>query len=102
MFLAREQHYRTLVLDVKRGNYPLDGSTAVWYTDAMSKVNRADPKRSTASESRFSLFEFERQFPDDAACLDWLMRERHPEGVFCRKCGRVTKHYREKARPSYP
>lgn len=67
----------------------------------MSKVDRNEPKRSSASESRYSLFEFERDFPDDAACLEWLLRERYPDGVFCRVCGRVTKHYREKARPSY-
>jgi transposase len=45
--------------------------------------------------------EFEREFPDDAACLDWLYRYRFPDGPFCPNCQRVTKHHREKARPSY-
>src|SRR6266545_1001972 len=67
----------------------------------MSKTDRNNPKRSTASESRQSIFEFERQFPDDAACLDFLMAERYPDGVFCAKCGKVTKHHRDKERPSY-
>ena len=67
----------------------------------MPRTNRNDPKRSTASESRYSLMEFEREFPNDAACLEWLLHHRYPEGVFCEKCGRVTKHHREKARPSY-
>ncbi len=67
----------------------------------MSKVNRNVPKRGTASESRYALFEFEKQFPDDAACLAYLMDERYPDGVFCEKCEKVTKHYREKARPSW-
>jgi transposase len=67
----------------------------------MPRTNRNDPKRSTASESRYSLMEFEREFPNDAACLDWLLQHRYPDGVFCEKCGRVTKHHREKARPSY-
>jgi transposase len=67
----------------------------------MSKVDRNNPKRSTASESRFSLMEFEREFPDDAACLEWLIKYRWPDGIFCPKCERVTKHHREKARPSY-
>jgi len=67
----------------------------------MSKVDRNNPKRSTASASRYTLFEFERDFPDDAACLDYLMAELYPEGVYCPTCQRVTKHHREKTRPSY-
>jgi len=45
--------------------------------------------------------EFERQFPDDAACLDYLMRALYPTGVYCPKCQKVTKHYRNTKRPSY-
>src|SRR5437879_2551492 len=67
----------------------------------MSQVNRNQPRRGTASESRYSLFEFEAQFPDDAACLAYLMAEKYPDGVFCEKCEKVTKHYREKVRPSW-
>ncbi len=67
----------------------------------MSKADRKSPKRSKASESRFSIFEMERQFPDDDACLEWLVNERFPEGLFCPKCERITKHHREQARPSY-
>jgi transposase len=67
----------------------------------MSKSYRNNPRRSVASESRYSLMEFEREFPDDAACLDWLFRFRYPDGAFCPTCERVTKHHREKARPSY-
>jgi transposase len=67
----------------------------------MSQVDRNQPKRGTASESRYTLFEFEKQFPDDAACLAYLMAERYPDGVCCEKCQKVTSHYREKARPSW-
>ncbi|HEX9235317.1 MAG TPA: IS1595 family transposase, partial [Actinomycetota bacterium] len=67
----------------------------------MSKSNRNDPKRSRASESKYSVFEFDREFPDDAACLDWLFRRRWPDGVFCPKDQRITKHHREHSRPSY-
>src|SRR5881296_4218753 len=67
----------------------------------MSQVNRNQPRRGTASESRYTLFEFDKQFPDDAACLAYLMAEKYPDGVFCEKCGKVTAHYREKARPSW-
>ena len=67
----------------------------------MSKVNRNEPKRSTASESRTSLMEFEQQFPDDATCLDYLVRTLYPNGIFCKKCQKVTKHHRNNGRPSY-
>ncbi len=67
----------------------------------MSKVKRDNPKRSTASESRYALFEFERDFPDDAACLDYIFRKRYPNGVLCPVCKRMTKYYRERKRPSY-
>src|SRR5712692_1008246 len=67
----------------------------------MSKVDLNQPKRGTASESRYTLFEFEKQFPDDAACLAYLMEAKYPDGVFCEKCQKVTSHYREKARPSW-
>src|SRR5256712_4714519 len=67
----------------------------------MSQVNRNQPRRGTASESRYSLFEFEAQFPDDSACLAYLMAEKYPDGVFCEKCEKLTSHCREKARPSW-
>ena len=67
----------------------------------MSKVNRNAPRRSSASESAFTIFEFDREFPDDAACLDYLVATLYPEGIYCPKCEKVTKHHREKSRPSY-
>jgi transposase-like protein len=45
--------------------------------------------------------EFGREFPDDAACLEHLFRQKYPNGVLCPTEGRVTKYYREKKRPSY-
>ncbi len=67
----------------------------------MSKVNRDDPKRAKSSDSRTSLMEFERQFPDDAACLDYLVRMLYPNGIYCPKCQKVTRHHRNNGRPSY-
>ena len=55
----------------------------------MSKVDRNNPKRGTASESTFSLMEFMREFPDDRACMDYLWRQRFaPDGhhAHCPKC----------------
>lgn len=67
----------------------------------MPPVNRNNPRRGSASESRYTIFEFDREFPDDAVCLEYLVERLYPEGIYCPKCERVTKHHREKNRPSY-
>jgi transposase len=67
-------------------------------------ADRNNPKRGRASESEYSLMEFMREFPDDAACLDWLWRQRFaPDGfmTFCKKCDQTRRFHRVKARPSY-
>jgi transposase len=50
---------------------------------------------------KYTIRDFDRDFPDDAACLDWLRGYLYPEGIFCRTCDRVTKHHRVASRPSY-
>ncbi len=47
------------------------------------------------------MMEFNAEFPDDAACLDWLKNRLYPNGIFCSKCQKVTKHHRATGRPSY-
>lgn len=57
----------------------------------MPPANRHDPQRTPCSASQFSLMEFMRQFPDDAACLEHLWRTRCSEDgehAFCPKCER--------------
>jgi transposase len=67
----------------------------------MSKSNRNDPKRSAASESRYTFYDFDQDFPDDATCLDFLVSYLYPEGIYCPKDKRVTKHHRIAKRPAY-
>jgi transposase-like protein len=67
----------------------------------MSKAYRNHPQRSGASDSLYSLMEFEQEFHDDAACLEWLVQSLYPEGIYCPRCKETTKHHREAARPSY-
>lgn len=58
----------------------------------MAGVDRNNPKRAKSSESRYSLMEFMRDFPDDATCLDWLWRTRYAEDgehAFCDNCATV-------------
>lgn len=42
----------------------------------------------------YTIKNFEAQFPTDDACLEFLFKRRYPDGVFCQKCGKITKHYR--------
>src|SRR3989442_5488491 len=51
--------------------------------------------------TKYTLTDFEKQFPDDAACLDWLRAYLYPNGIQCSKCDRVTKHHRVISRRSY-
>jgi transposase-like protein len=58
----------------------------------MPPVNRNKPVRAASSESEYTLIDFMRDFPDDAACLDYLWRTRFaPDGEHtrCPKCGVV-------------
>jgi transposase len=66
--------------------------------------DRNNPERRRSSESDYSLMEFMRMFPDDAACLDQLWRDRFaPDGhhAHCPKCERERKFHRTKTRASY-
>jgi transposase len=70
---------------------------------AMSQVNRNNPTRAMSSDSTYSLMEFMRDFPDDAACLDWLWRAHFSEDgehAYCPKCEteRSFKRYAYKRR----
>lgn len=67
----------------------------------MSKVNRNAPRRAAGSEATYTLEEFNREFPDDAACLEHLVRTLYPDGILCPKCRKVTRHHRIASRPSY-
>jgi hypothetical protein len=39
----------------------------------MSKAYRNNPQRAQSSQSRYTFYEFDQDFPDDAACMDWLV-----------------------------
>jgi transposase-like protein len=50
---------------------------------------------------KYTIQDFERDFPDDNACLEWLKDYLYPQGIECNLCGMVTKHHRVRSRPSY-
>lgn len=50
---------------------------------------------------RYTIRDFDRDFPDDDACLDWLRECLYPAGIYCKVCQSVTKHHRVTSRRSY-
>jgi transposase len=74
------------------------------YTPGMAANDRNNPTRRESSASDYSLMEFMREFPDDAACLDRLWRERHaPDGhtADCPRCEKPRRFHRTRTRASY-
>ena len=52
-------------------------------------------------KAKYTIRDFNAQFPDDDSCLEWLKDFLYPEGITCQNCQKVTKHHRVKARKSY-
>src|SRR5258708_6374355 len=50
---------------------------------------------------KYTIRDFEKQFSNDDLCLDWLVSHLYPNGIFCKTCGQITKHYKMAARKSY-
>ena len=59
-------------------------------------------KQSIPKELRYTVRDFNSEFPDDDACLEYIKNERWPGGVTeCAKCGIERKHYRVRGRTAY-
>lgn len=50
---------------------------------------------------RYTIDDFKRDFGTDEACLELLRQLRWPNGIICKKCRRVRKHYKITRRPAY-
>ena len=50
---------------------------------------------------KYTLSDFNREFPDDAACLEFIKNSRWPDGIHCTKCDTVTSHHRIAGRRVY-
>ena len=50
---------------------------------------------------RYTIADLNRDFPTDDACLEWLKNHLYPNGIYCIKCGQVTKHHKITKRRSY-
>lgn len=54
---------------------------------------------------RYTIRDFNRDFPDGDTCLDYILADLYPEWsegrIRCRKCGEATKHHRMSKRRAY-
>jgi transposase len=50
---------------------------------------------------KYTVKDLRTDFPDDAACLAWLVDYLYPDGIFWEKCGKITPHHAMKTRKSY-
>lgn len=50
---------------------------------------------------KYTVKQLHTDFPDDTACLDWLVEYLYPKGIICNKCDKPTKHYKVTGRRSY-
>ena len=57
------------------------------------------PSPSLPPEQKYTFKNFEREFPDERACMEWLLERFFPYGVHCVKCGEVRPHHLLKTRP---
>jgi transposase len=70
----------------------------------MPPVDHNDPVRAKSSDSPLTLIGFMREFPDDAACLEWLWRERISEDgehAECPKCEKTRKFHKLSDHPAW-
>jgi transposase-like protein len=59
-------------------------------------------KQSISKELRYTVRDFDREFPNDDACLEYMAQKRWPGRITqCAKCGVERKHYRIKGRTAY-
>jgi len=50
---------------------------------------------------KYTIGQFNKDFPDDNACLEWLKNYLYPTGILCHKCGKNTSHYKVTKRACY-
>lgn len=52
-------------------------------------------------QKSYTIRDFDKQFPDDEACFEWLRDFLYPDGIVCSICKEIRKHHRMRNRMSY-
>ena len=50
---------------------------------------------------KYTLKQFNQDFPNDDACLEYIKNSRWPDGIHCAKCDAITSHHRIEGRKVY-
>ena len=50
---------------------------------------------------KYTIKDFQGDFPDDNACLEWLKEYLFPDGITCPKEGKITPHHKLRNRKAY-
>lgn len=50
---------------------------------------------------KYTIRDFQGDFPDDDACLEWLKEYLYPDGIYCSIDKKITPHHKMKKRKSY-
>jgi transposase len=67
-----------------------------------AKSREIGRKQSIPKHLRYTVNDFNREFPNDDACLEYVKEQRFPGGVAnCQKCEQERKHHRVKGRTAY-
>src|SRR5258708_39066992 len=60
------------------------------------------PKQSIPKDLRYTVADFNHEFPDDNACLEYIKEQRWPDSIsHCETCKVERKHYRVSGRTAY-
>jgi transposase-like protein/ribosomal protein L37AE/L43A len=51
--------------------------------------------------NKYTVKTFDKEFPNDDSCLEWIKNHRYPNGIECPICKKVTKHHKMTGRPVY-
>jgi transposase len=51
--------------------------------------------------NKYTIKDFDKEFPTDEVCMEWLKNHRYPDGINCPVCDKVTKHHRVAKRACY-
>ena len=59
------------------------------------------PQQRRPKMERYTIAHFNRDFPDDDACLRFIVDLIYPEGIECRTCGQIRPHAKLRNRKAY-
>lgn len=57
--------------------------------------------KSLSRQMKYTVKDLRVDFPDEEACLEWLVNYLYPEGITCKRCRKAVKHHKLKDRKVY-